>query len=137
MAISSINRITCMSDKVAPFQEDDAATQAIVRQGSLAGDEKIFRRESIGDMRFKAKGSLADFDKDGDGMITKQELEEYVAGHLSTEKDKALLKKALLAAIALLILFAFAISGMTFAVVEMTKESKVRNAPKLTLIVWC
>jgi hypothetical protein len=89
-----------MSDRVTPYdhpggqdiEEEDFGVPAPLKE----------RAQSI---NITAKGSLSGFDKDGDGKITRDELEDYVSTHMDTVKEKALLKKALIGICVLFVLF--------------------------------
>lgn len=83
-----------MSDRVLPLTSDD-------EYGVPAP-----LKERIHSINIAAQGNLTGFDKDGDGKITRYELEEYVAAHVDTVKEKVLLKKALIGVTILFILFA-------------------------------
>lgn len=95
-------------NSIQPFADDD--TDERVRKPSIA----------IG-----AQGTLAHIDADGDGKLTRAELESYVSKHIDTVREKSLLKKALIGMTIILFLFAGAIAASTYFVVEMTKEAKV------------
>jgi hypothetical protein len=68
---------------------------------------------------------ITEIDGDGDGKLSKSELLAYVSKHQATKAEKAMLKKMLIGAVLLLVLFSFAISGLTWGVVELSKETKV------------
>lgn len=78
-------------------------------------------------IKIKAVGSLSALDKDGDGTITKEELEQHIQEHAMNIQEKALLKKALLGVTFLLILFTLVGAGMTYMVIMITKDMKTSN----------
>jgi hypothetical protein len=54
-----------------------------------------------------------------------------VSKHQATKAEKAMLKKMLMGAVLLLVLFSLAISGLTWGVVELSKETKVSSDGEL------
>jgi len=64
-------------------------------------------------------------DKDGDGVVTKKELEQFVSGHHDVVREKELFKKAFFMLLIMLMGFSACIVALTFVVVEETKESHV------------
>lgn len=78
-------------------------------------------------VRVRAKGLLAELDADHDGFINETELLKHVVSASAEHKERVFLKRAVIAMSLLLLLFAFVGMGLTYAVIETTKETRTSD----------
>lgn len=74
-----------------------------------------------------ADGRLKALDVDGDGVITRDELLAYVFQSQLKAREEKQLKRYLVIMLVLLIAFSFAVMGLTYVVVDMSKDMTTKN----------
>jgi len=76
----------------------------------------------------KYGGRLAQLDANGDGVIDKDELLDFLAETVESERKIKYLKYALWFALALVLILSAATAGITYAVVSLTQKVDTQNA---------
>jgi hypothetical protein len=72
---------------------------------------------------FQTKGVLKDIDKDGDGFITREEVERFIGEHRVLTSEKKFFKYGLFFMIGLMFVFSFVVAGLTWGVIILSKET--------------
>ena len=76
---------------------------------------------------FQTKGVLKDIDTDGDGFITREEVERFIGQHRVLESEKKFFKLGLAIMVVLMIVFSFVIAGLIWGVIILSKETAVEG----------
>ena len=100
----------------------------------IEGDKAIDSPD-LAVLEAKYGSKLDQLDINGDGKVDRQELLTFLRDTVDQEKQLAFIKKALVAAIILLILFALAVFGVVWAVVVLTKEVSTQDSPAGEVLV--
>jgi hypothetical protein len=76
---------------------------------------------------FQTKGVLKDIDRDGDGFITREEVERFIGEHRVLTSEKKFFKYGFAFMVVMMIVFSFVIAGLTWGVIILTKETTVED----------
>eukprot|EP01031_Cornospumella_fuschlensis_P032074 gene32074-38787_t len=96
-------------------------------QGNTAAARDIRTHPEERSVRVKAKGILAELDADHDGFVNEAELLKHVISASAEHKERQFLRKAVLAMALLLLMFTFVGMGLTYAVIEATKDTTTND----------
>ena len=105
------------------LSEFDVLAKGNAKKGM--GEKADMSREKSG---FQVKGTALSFiDKDGDGFISRTEVEEFIVQHHLVKTEKKFFKYGFLLMLCMMIVFSFAIAGLTWGVIVLTKEVTVED----------
>jgi hypothetical protein len=90
-------------------------------------DKDLEQAPSRAQSGFQTKGILKDIDKDGDGFITREEVERFIGEHRVLKSEKKFFKYGFAFMIGMMIVFSFVIAGLTWGVIILTKETTVED----------
>lgn len=107
--------------KIMQTKNDDNAL------GKEDDDVEEFKLATKAKSGFQTRGVLCELDKNGDGFITREEVEQFIGEHRLLESEKKFFKYGFIVMVGLMIVFSFVIAGFTWGVVILTKEVSVEN----------
>jgi hypothetical protein len=93
----------------------------------VLGNESYDMEQTRARSGFQTKGVLKDIDKDGDGFITREEVERFIGEHRVLASEKKFFKYGFAFMIGMMIVFSFVIAGLTWGVIILTKETTVED----------
>jgi hypothetical protein len=113
-------RIMDARDVVVPYEQGNSV---------LGANDDVDMEEAQQKKRsgFETRGVLKDVDRDGDGFVTRDELEHYIGEHHVLNSKKKLFKIGFIIMVCLMFLFSFVVAGLTWGVIALTKEVTVEG----------
>lgn len=81
----------------------------------------------VGQHSFNRSADIREIDSNKDGVVTKEELESYVAKHHSAVEGKIMFRRLFGASVVVLFIFAGLILGLTYVIVDESRDTEVGN----------